>query len=39
MDLIIGAYAHRLHPDQWTKNAKRVGEGSSPAPAAGPANA
>jgi hypothetical protein len=39
MDLIIGAYAHRLHPDQWTSNAKRVGEGSVPDPATGPANA
>ena len=26
MHLIIGAIAHRLHPDQWTPEAKRVGE-------------
>ena len=38
MHLIIGAYAHRLHPDQWTPEAKRVGEASVPE-AAGSAKA
>ncbi|NBX25866.1 MAG: hypothetical protein EBQ99_07430 [Planctomycetes bacterium] len=39
MDMIIGAYAHRFHPDQWTKTAKRVGEASVPDPATGSTNA
>jgi hypothetical protein len=29
MHLIIGAIAHRLHPDEWTLDAKRVGGQSS----------
>jgi hypothetical protein len=30
MDRIIGVFAHRFHPDQWTKDAKRVGEAQVP---------